>query len=80
MTKITFYHSFLWPRCHLAGRVLAKLAKELELSVTKVDVTLHPRQAAKAGITMIPTLVKDDKKLRGIWLSKAKISAFVQDG
>lgn len=59
------------------SRVLTQLAPDYDLTITKVDVTTHPRRALQDKITMIPTLLYEDKRLSGLWLSKTKIKEFL---
>lgn len=62
----------------MVSRVLNKLQKEKnDFQINKVDVLAHPLTAIKEGITMIPTLQLDDKRLSGIFLSEEQIRDFL---
>jgi hypothetical protein len=76
--RITFYHSALCPRCHIAGRHLKKLAaSNPSLEIEKVDVLLSPRRAWRDGIRMIPAIRMDNTILSGIFLSEDAIVNFL---
>lgn len=63
----------------MVSRVLNKLKQERgDIEIHEVDILLHPRTAIKEGITMIPTLVMNDKKISGLFLSEKKIREFLQ--
>jgi len=63
----------------MVGRVLKKLQKEMgDLNVREVDILRHPRTALREGITMIPTLKQDERRLSGIFLSEEKIRNFLK--
>ena len=65
----------------LVGRELTKLQQEFpQLEIEKVDILAQPGRALKDGIKMIPTLKSGDRLLTGIFLSSAKIRAFIQQG
>lgn len=61
----------------MAGRMLAKLSKEYDLTIEKIDVTRHPLRTIQAGITMIPTIKTGEDRLSGLVLSETRIRAFL---
>ena len=64
----------------MTGRVLDKLRNERgDLEIHKVDVLRHPRTAMKAGVTMIPTLELDGRRLSGVFLGEEKIRSFLEE-
>ncbi len=81
--KIIFYHSNLCPRCHRTRKILNELAREQQykdLHIEQVDILHHPLRAIQDGVLMIPTLLREKKRLATILPSKEKIAAFLQDG
>ena len=77
--KITFYKSFLCPRCHMAEKYLREIVEQNpSLDVTTVDVTATPLQSLRDGTLAIPALHVDGKTLKGIYLSKKRIEQFLE--
>ncbi len=65
----------------MVSRVLNKIQQERDdLEIKKIDIIRHPRTTLKDGITMIPTLQIQDKKLSGIILSEKEIRDFIDTG
>ena len=63
----------------MVSRVLKKINEETNnLEIESIDILLHPRIALHAGITMIPTLQLDEKRLSGVFLSEGKIRDFLK--
>lgn len=61
--------------------MLNKIQQERDdLEIKKIDIIRHPRTTLKDGITMIPTLQIQDKKLSGIILSEKEIRDFIDTG
>lgn len=77
--KITFYKSFLCPRCHMAEKHLREIAEQNpSLDVTTVDVTATPLQSLRDGTLAIPALHVEGQTLKGIYLSKKRIENFLE--
>jgi len=62
----------------LVGRELKKIQEEdPDLEVEEIDVVANPRKSWQEGIRMIPTLIKGEKKLSGVFLSSRQIRDFL---
>ena len=78
MTTVTFYHSVVCPRCHMAAMSLSQLLRDFpDIAVEKVEYLANLGRSHKHGIRSIPTLVSGDKKLSGIYLTKKSIHRFL---
>ncbi len=67
----------------MAGRALRRIQQEMnDFQIREVDILAHPLTAIKEGITMIPTLELDGKRLSGIFLNEQQIRDFLhtEDG
>ncbi len=79
MKTVTFYHSMICPRCHMAGLWLSLLLDEFpDVEIEKIEYLAHMGQARKAGVSLIPTLISGDKKLGGYYLTKKRIRRFLE--
>ena len=79
MKTVTFYHSVLCPRCHMAGISLSHLLGDFpEIKVNKVEYLANARRSRKDGVRSIPTLVSGEKTLSGFYLTKKSIHRFLQ--
>ena len=59
--------------------MLASVVKDFpDIEVNKVGVLARRDLAREAGVTSIPTLVYDDKKLGAFLLTKGKIRRFLE--
>lgn len=77
--KVTFYKSFLCPRCHMAGKHLRKIAaQDPSLEITEIDVTATPLKCLRNGTLAIPALHVEGKILKGVYLSKKQIEDFLK--
>jgi glutaredoxin-related protein len=77
--KITFYKSFLCPRCHMAEKYLREIAEQNpSLDITTVDVTATPLKSLRDGTLAIPALHVEGKTLKGVYLSKKRIEDFLE--
>lgn len=64
----------------LAGRELEKLKVEYpQLEIKEIDVLLHPLEALKNNIRMIPALQGGKHMISGIFLSGKKIRNFTEN-
>jgi hypothetical protein len=62
----------------LVGRELKKIQEEdPDLEVEAIDVVTNPLKSWKEGLRMIPTIIKGEKKLSGIFLSSKQIRDFL---
>ncbi len=65
----------------MAGRALRRIQQEMnDFQIREVDILAHPLTAIKEGITMIPTLQLDGKRLSGIFLNEQQIRDFLHTG
>jgi glutaredoxin len=79
MKTVTFYHSVLCPRCHVAGAFLDALIQEHpDVRVERVEYLTHLGRARRDGVRMIPTLVSGDRRVGGLFLSRASIRRFLE--
>ena len=78
MKTVTFYHSFLCPRCQAAGLWLGQLLSEFpDLRIEKVEFLTGRGRAAQDGVRAIPTLVAGDQRLSGFFLTKGRLRSFL---
>jgi len=76
--KIVFYKTFLCPRCFLAGRALARLAREYpELEIETVEITRDPHRARQDGVRMLPAIRRDGELLTGLLLTERVLRKFL---
>ena len=79
MKTVTFYHSMICPRCHMAGLSLSKLLADFpDVEIEKIEYLANMGQAHKAGVNLIPTLISGDQKLGGYYLTKKSIRRFLE--
>ena len=79
MATVTFYHSALCPRCHMAGRSLAGLLHEFpHVSVEKIEYLTHLGRSRRDGVRTIPTLISGERRLSGFYLTKQRIRQFLE--
>ena len=79
MKTVTFYHSMICPRCHMAGLFLSSLLRDFpDIEVEKVEYLVNLVGAHKAGVRQIPTLISGGEKLAGFYLTKSSIRRFLQ--
>lgn len=80
MKTVTFYHSMICPRCHMAGRSLAQLRAEFpDVVVEEVEYLTNLRRARADGVWTIPALVSGDRALSGFYLTKRSIRRFLAE-
>lgn len=76
--RITFYHSFLCPRCSMAGKKLRSIAEEQpDLEIAEIDITAKPFSFWRQGIRLIPALEMNGRFLSGVFLTKQRIQKFI---
>jgi predicted DsbA family dithiol-disulfide isomerase len=79
MKTVTFYHSMFCPRCQMAGWSLSQLQRDFpDVVVEKVELLANLGRAREEGVRLIPTLVSGDRKLSGVYLTKAAIRRFME--
>ena len=79
MKTVTFYHSMICPRCHMAGLSLSQILDGFpDIKVEKVEYLTNLGRSRKDGVSSIPTLVAGDKKLSGYYLTKKRIHRFLE--
>ena len=79
MKTVTFYHSMICPRCHLAGLSLSSLLADFpDIEVEKVEYLANLVSSHKKGVRQIPTLMSGGKKLNGFYLTKKSIRRFLE--
>ena len=79
MKTVTFYHSLICPRCHMAGLSLSQILGDFpDIEVEKVEYLTNLGRSRKAGVNLIPTLVAGDKKLSSYYLTKKRIRRFLE--
>lgn len=77
--QVTFYKTFLCPRCFLAERALKKLQGEFpELTIETVEVTREPLRAWRDGVRMLPALNCNGKTLSRVFLSTTTLRDFLR--
>ncbi len=63
----------------MTSRALARLIDDFpDISIHKVELLTNPARSLKAGIRSIPSLVADDKSLKGMFLNEKKIRHFLE--
>jgi len=78
LKTITFYHSAICPRCRMASLSLSALRREFpDLEVEPVELLTNRARAKADGVRTIPTLVSEDGRLQGFYLTRRKIRAFL---
>ena len=78
MKTVTFYHSLVCPRCHMANMMLSGLLRDYpDVQLEKVEYLANMRQSRRQGVRGIPTLVHGDKQLGGFLLTKGSIRQFL---
>ncbi len=79
MKRVTFYHSVVCPRCHMAGRSLSSLLPDFpDVEVERVEFLANLSGSRQAGVRSIPTLVYGDQRLDGFYLTKRRIRDFLE--
>ena len=80
MKTVTFYHSTICPRCHIAGRSLAQLRDEFpDVVLEEVEYLANLRRARAEGVRTIPALVSGERALSGFYLTKRSIRRFLAE-
>jgi len=76
---VTFYKTFLCPRCFLAGRALLKLRGEFpDLTIETVEVSQEPLRAWRAGVRMLPAITCNGRTISGIILTTTALRNFLR--
>jgi glutaredoxin len=76
---ITFYRSALCPRCHMAGRSLARLLPGFsDVVIDEVEILTNRSRSKADGVTTIPTLICGDRRLSGFYLTRTRIKQFLE--
>ena len=79
MTKVTFYHSVICPRCQAAGLFLSRLLRDFpDVELEKVEYLTHLGVARRAGVRTIPTLVSGERRLAGVVLGPRRMRRFLE--
>ena len=79
MKTVTFYHSMVCPRCHLAGVWLRMLLPEFpDVEVEKVEYLANMGRSRELGVSFIPTLVSGERKLSGFLLTRNSVRQFLE--
>ncbi len=79
MKTVTFYHSMICPRCHMAGLFLSSLLRDFpDIKLEKIEYLTNLGSAHKVGVRQIPTLVSGDEKLGGFPLTRGSIRRFLE--
>ncbi len=79
MTKVTFYHSAVCPRCALASRSIESLLPAFpEIEIERVEYLTNLERARHDGVRMIPALVGAPGRLVGFYLTRASIGKFFE--
>jgi glutaredoxin len=79
MKTITFYHSVVCPRCHMAGRSLQQLLPKFPgIKIEKVEFLKNSKRLRRDGVTTIPTLSTGESRLAGFYLTKKRIREFLE--
>jgi len=79
MKRVTFYHSMICPRCHMAGMSLTQLRDDFpDVVVEKVEYLGNIGRARSEGVWTIPSLVSGERKLSGFYLTKKSIRRFLE--
>jgi hypothetical protein len=61
--KITYYKSFVCPRCIPTGRVIERVRREHpEIEVEEIEVLTNLSRALHDGVMMIPTIIIGDQR------------------
>ncbi len=62
----------------LVRRALDRLQQEFPaLEIEEIDIVTHPATAWKNNVRMIPTLVCEERRLSGLYLSSSRIRSFL---
>ena len=78
MKTVAFYHSVMWPRCHVTGLSLSRALRDFpDVAVEKVEYLANLVRARGESVRGIPTLASGEKRLSGILLGKKKIHQFL---
>jgi hypothetical protein len=78
--KITFYHSFLCPRCHTSRRILLGITRHNpDMEIEEIDILAHPLKTWSDGIRLFPALKIGDRICCGVFLNKEKMETFINE-
>ena len=76
--KIELYKSALCPRCMYLSKIVDEVvAQHPHIEVEKIDVLLHPKRMAEAGVKMIPALKSESDVKTWILPKKEEIETFL---
>lgn len=73
---VRFYSFFSCPFCPIVLQRLQTLQKEMNFSLERIDVTLHPQLLVSKGIRSVPVVEVGDRRLVGNATSE-QLAAFV---
>ncbi|MDA3970572.1 MAG: hypothetical protein PF442_04420 [Desulfobulbaceae bacterium] len=63
----------------MTSRALARIMDDFpNISIHKVELLTNPARSLRAGVRSIPSLVSDDKSLKGMFLNEKKIRSFLE--
>lgn len=76
--RIEFFKSALCPRCRLAAYALKKIKKEYpDIEIESIEMICNLDRFRQARVRSIPTIIINDNKLTGLFLTPAKIRNFI---
>ncbi len=76
--QVTFYQSIVCPRCQMTKVLLARALREHpDVEVTRVEFLTNMARAKADGISSIPALVSEGRRLTGAILTQNKIERFL---
>jgi glutaredoxin len=73
---VRFYSFFSCPFCPIVWQRLEALQKEMEFTLERIDVTLHPQLLIRKGILSVPVVEVGDRRFVGNATSE-QLAAFV---
>jgi glutaredoxin len=73
---VRFYSFFSCPFCPIVLQRLEALQKEMDFTLERIDVTLHPQLVMSKGIRSVPVVEVGDRRLVGNATSE-QLAAFV---
>lgn len=63
----------------MASRALVRIMDDFpNISVHRVELLMNPARSLRAGVRSIPSLVSEDKTLKGMFLNEKKIRLFLE--
>ncbi len=66
------------PRCAYAKKIAQSFGKQHGITIEEIDIIKHISDNKNDKIKMVPALSSGKSRIQGIWLSKKKIEAFLQ--